>query len=264
MEAPMTISVIGSGNVATHLVKAWATNGVIIRHIISKTKINADLLGEISFAQKTGDSLFDLDDLSDFYMIAVQDDHIEDIIDSFPFCFTGNQIVLHSSGSFNEIKLAKIAKNYGCLYPLQTFSKTKEVDLKNTPFFISSNEKESLESIEKLAGILSDTVIQKNHSDRQKLHVAAVFANNFTNHLFTISKDFCQKNNLEFELLWPLIEEGTKKARTKGPEYSQTGPAVRDDKKTIQHHEKLLENEPDWLSLYQIFTELIQKRHNRP
>jgi predicted short-subunit dehydrogenase-like oxidoreductase (DUF2520 family) len=264
MEAPKTISVIGSGNVATHLVKAWAAKGVSIRHIISRNKINADLLGEISCAQKTGDSLFDLDDLSDFYLIAVQDDHIEDIIDSFPFCLTGNQIVLHTSGTFNEIKLAKIAINYGCLYPLQTFSKTKEVDLKNTPFFISANENESLGRTTQLAGILSDTIIHKNHSDRQKFHVAAVFANNFTNHLFTISKDFCQKNHLEFELLWPLIEEGTKKARTKGPEYSQTGPAVRDDKKTIQNHEKLLENEPDWLSLYQIFTKLIQKRHNRP
>jgi predicted short-subunit dehydrogenase-like oxidoreductase (DUF2520 family) len=264
MEAPKTISVIGSGNVATHLVKAWAAKGVSIRHIISKNKINADLLGEISCAQKTGDSLFDLDDLSDFYLIAVQDDHIEDIINSFPFCLTGNQIVLHTSGTFNEIKLAKIAKNYGCLYPLQTFSKTKEVDLKNTPFFITANENESLGLTTQLAEILSDTVIHKNHSDRQKFHVAAVFANNFTNHLFTISKDFCQKNDLEFELLWPLIEEGTQKAKINGPENAQTGPAVRNDKKTIQNHENLLKNEPDWLSLYQMFTHLIQKRHNRP
>ncbi|MBK8621079.1 MAG: NAD(P)-binding domain-containing protein [Saprospiraceae bacterium] len=144
METPLTISLIGSGNVATHLAKAWAQKGVIIRHIISKNKINADLLGEISFAQKTGDSLFDLDDLSDFYLIAVQDDHIEDIIDSFPFCLTGNQIVLHTSGTFDEHKLEVIAKNYGCLYPLQTFSKTKEVDLKNTPFLYLQMKKKVL------------------------------------------------------------------------------------------------------------------------
>ena len=262
METPLTISLIGSGNVATHLAKAWAQKGVIIRHIISKTKTHAELLGVQTNAQKTSDSLYDLDDLSDYYLIAVQDDHIEEVIFSFPFCLTGNQIVLHTSGTFDEHKLEVIAKNYGCLYPLQTFSKTKEVDLKNTPFFISSNEKESFDSIEQLAGILSDTVIHKNNNDRQKIHVAAVFANNFTNHLYTISKDFCQKNNLNFDLLWPLIEEGTKKARTNGPEFSQTGPAVRNDKKTIQHHEYLLENDPEWLSLYQLFTHLIQKRHN--
>ncbi|MBK8621080.1 MAG: DUF2520 domain-containing protein [Saprospiraceae bacterium] len=144
---------------------------------------------------------------------------------------------------------------------ITNFFKNKRSRFKKYTLFISSNEKESFDSIEQLAGILSDTVIHKNHNDRQKIHVAAVFANNFTNHLYTISKDFCQKNNLNFDLLWPLIEEGTKKARTNGPEFSQTGPAVRNDKKTIQHHEYLLENDPEWLSLYQLFTHLIQKRH---
>ena len=262
MKKPTSITCIGAGNVATRLLVALRDKGISVRQIISKHGQSAANLAKLVHAPLHGNDLSELDDKSDFYLIAVKDDDIEVILQNFPVCFTGNQILMHTSGSFNENEMAGFARHVGCFYPLQTFRKDIKTDLLHTPFLINGNEEETMSKIHSLAALISDHVKVYSFTDRQNIHVAAVIVNNFTNHLYTTAKSYCEKNQVDFNDLWPLIEEGIRNARRFGPENVQTGPAMRGDNTTITNHLRKLDAHPDLANIYKLLTVSIQNWHH--
>lgn len=262
MKKPTTISCIGAGNVATRLVVALHDKGIPVRQIISKHGQSAANLARLVNAPLHGNELSELDDKSDFYLVAVKDDDIRVVLQDLPFCLTGDQVLIHTSGSFNENEMSGCARHFGCFYPLQTFRKDIKTDLMHTPFLINGNDEETLQKIHNLASLISDHVNVYSFADRQNIHVAAVIVNNFTNHLFTMAKSYCEIKQVEFTDLWPLIEEGIRNARMLGPENVQTGPAVRGDNTTIANHLRKLEDQPELANIYKLLTVSIQNWHH--
>lgn len=227
----ISVLIVGKGNVGTHLYNALLNIDTISVQQISSRKLN-----NIPKATIT--------------IIAVSDDAIAQVTSKI-----NNSFVVHTSGSFS-IDSLKNKSRKGVFYMLQTFSKEKEVDFSKIPFCLEAENKEDLQLLEKLAKILGDKVYHINSTQRKSLHVAAVFVNNFTNHLYKIGYDICQKNNVPFEVLMPLIEETSDKIKTVSPENAQTGPAKRNDKSTIENHLNLLSEKQK--EIYKILTKSIQ------
>ena len=248
------VSIIGSGNVAQHLIVALQNS------VINGTEME---LIQVFARQKT--TLFHLldfnkitDDWStlaeaDLYIITVSDDAIATVSEQIPY---KNKLVVHTSGG---ISLKAIASNNrkGVFYPLQTFSKNKAVDFKIIPICIESKNASDYQLLQKVAQSISDSVFAINSEQRKALHLAAVFVNNFTNHLYKIGNDICIENNLPFEILKPLIQETAEKIKQLSPNEAQTGPAIRNDIETINAHLTFLSDE-NQKNIYKILTQSIQ------
>ena len=256
----MKISFIGAGNVAWHLAQAFDRNQQPIEEVYSRSHKSADQLCARLYHAKPKTDLDFSDSKADIFMIATPDDAIEEImqIAKFPISST----VVHTSGTKSLAVLNSHTQigNIGVFYPLQTFSKSKVVDFKKTPICIEANSTETEQQLEKLAFSICENVCFYNSEDRKVLHLAAVFACNFTNHLLTLSKQLVEKEGLDFAVLKPLIEETIAKAITHGPEKSQTGPAARNDQKTIAHHLDILANNEELSTIYATITESILDR----
>ncbi|MFZ1705806.1 MAG: DUF2520 domain-containing protein [Saprospiraceae bacterium] len=253
-----SISFIGAGNVATRFAVALSEKGCIIHQIISHHVESAQILGEIVGANFTSNNLDLLDDQSDFVIIAVPDDHIKQVLKKIPFCLIGEQILLHTSGSYDESSLASYARYFGSLYPLQTLSKANNISLQTTPFLYNANEEKAVKRVLHLSKLMSQNSHLYHHSERQKIHVAAVVVHNFTNHLWTLANQYCHQQNLDFNILWPLIQEGMKKAKKMGPFDAQTGPAIRGDVSTIHQHLDLLKDDQNFKQIYELISNSIQ------
>ena len=259
MNSTKTVSFIGAGNVATHLAKALYKNNFLIKQVFSKSFKNANSLAKKVNAQPI-DLLTQLSPNSEIYIIAVPDDVIEKVLKQFPF---KNKLVVHTSGSVGIELFAKNSfSNFGILYPLQTFSKNKSVDFTKVPFCLEANTKTNLKSIEAVAKYLSDKMYHVNSEQRQLLHLAAVFACNFSNNMYQIAYDICNKNSIDFDILKPLIIETANKITIQTPQEAQTGPAKRNDKKTIQKHLALLDNQKNYQEIYRLITQNIQQNHD--
>jgi predicted short-subunit dehydrogenase-like oxidoreductase (DUF2520 family) len=250
------VSLVGAGNLATHLAHALLGCGYEIEMVFSRTKKSASTL-----AKKLGTpyctDLAALPSSSNFYIICVKDDAISDIVRNL--ISYKNSVVLHTSGTIDKEILSKFHFN-GVLYPLQTFSKKKShIDFSRVPFLIEASDTKTLKTIKTMAKKLSDKVIETSSEDRQKVHLAAVFACNFSNLLYNISDTILKEINQDIQLLLPLIEETVNKIKTNSPKDVQTGPAIRGDKKTIGKHLKLLKNQKDYRKIYKILTEEITK-----
>lgn len=227
----ISVVIIGNGNVATHLTKAFTkTNKVTVTQINSRSLI---ALPE-----------------ADITIIAVSDDAIAEVSLKIK-----NLFVVHTSGSVALNELQNNTRK-GVFYPLQTFTKNKEVDFSEIPFCIETENETDFKLLEKLAKSIGNNVYAIDSKQRKALHVSAVFVNNFTNHLYKIGSDICQENNVPFEILGPLIKETAAKVRTLSPEKAQTGPAIRNDEKTIQNHLHLLDGNEK--KIYKVLTESIQ------
>ena len=257
----MKISFIGAGNVAWHLSQAFDHHQQPIEEVYSRSYKNADqLCGRLYHAKPKSDLDFS-DSKAEVFFIAVSDDAIEEVlrVAEFPIGST----ILHTSGTKSlDILIAhtKIG-NIGVFYPLQTFSKSKAVDFRKTPICIEANSTATEQQLEKLAFSICENVCFYNSEDRKVLHLAAVFACNFTNHMLTLSKQIVEKEGLDFAVLKPLIEETISKAIANGPAKSQTGPAARNDQKTIAEHEKMLNDDGVLSSIYATITESILARN---
>ena len=248
------VSIIGSGNVAQHLIVALQNS------VINGTEME---LIQVFARQKT--TLFHLldfnkitDDWStlaeaDLYIIAVSDDAIANVSEQIPY---KNKLVVHTSGA---ISLEVLASNNrkGVFYPLQTFTKNKDVDFKIIPICIESQNASDYQLLQKVAQSISDSVFAINSEQRKALHLAAVFVNNFTNHLYKIGNDICIENNVPFEILKPLIQETAEKITQLSPNEAQTGPAIRNDIETINAHLTFLSDE-NQKNIYKILTQSIQ------
>ena len=250
------ISIIGSGNVAQHLITTFLhleelSNEVALIQVFSRKKENLTPL--LSF-EKITDDLNKLQE-ADLYIIAISDDVIQSVSAQLPF---KNRLVVHTSGS---VPLAVLDSNNrkGVFYPLQTFTKGKAISFKNIPICLEAENAYDYQLLDKVAKLISDKVYAINFEQRKALHVAAVFVNNFTNHLYAIGNEICIENQIPFDILKPLMQETVDKVMTLLPDKSQTGPAVRNDKKTIAAHEAFLKHE-NQLKLYKTLTQSIQ--HN--
>lgn len=253
----MNIVCIGSGNVATHLAIAFKAMGAEIVQVWSHDSRNAEILAALTKA-KPFHRWEDLDLSADCYVIAVKDDAIASVAAHLR---NVRGIVVHTSGATAMDVLAGTGTGYGVLYPLQTFSRTKSLDLTSVPFCIEGSNGETLEKIAAIAQLLSSHVSVVNTDQRKVLHLAAVFACNFSNHLYELSSQLLEQHQLKFDLLKPLIMETAEKIRYAQPAEVQTGPAVRNDQQTIHNHLDLLKDSPDLQQIYQTLSNSIKKTH---
>lgn len=256
MKTLKKITIIGSGNVATHLAKALYREEYQIDTVYSQTKENAVVLAN-EVDSFPIDKISQMDVTSDLYLIAIKDDAIADFSQQFPF---KDQLVVHTSGSISmEVFKENGFTNYGIFYPLQTFSKDKKIHLDEVPFCIEgSNEKIEADLIH-LAKNISSKVYAIDSEERKKIHLAAVFACNFTNYMYTISEDILKKNRIDFDILKPLIQETAKKILKNTPQEMQTGPAVRKDQNIMQDHLDMLSNQKDYQTIYQLISNQIKQ-----
>ena len=200
-----------------------------------------------------------LDPQASIYIIAVKDDAIATVAKQLKL---GSAIVVHTSGSVPMAVLKGVSKNYGVLYPLQTFSKGKAVDLRTTPVCIEASNRQTAQQLSYFARSISGNVQKVSSEQRKVLHLAAVFACNFSNHLYAVAEGILKKNKLSLHLLQPLIEETALKIRHASPVKMQTGPAVRGDKKTMDAHLQLI-RDADTRKLYTLLSKGIIKLHKK-
>ena len=244
------ITIIGSGNVAQHLIDAFAkSNAVEIIQVFSRTQKQFLPLLDSNKITNDWNALAE----ADLYIIAVSDDAIPAVSSQLPF---ENRLVVHTSGSAPLTSLDNKNRK-GVFYPLQTFTKGKAVDFKTIPFCLETQLDNDYALLEKVARSISDSVFKIDSHQRKALHVAAVFVNNFTNYLYQLGNEICQENHVSFDILKPLILETAKKILTLSPEDAQTGPAKRSDISTIAAHESFLTNE-NQSTIYKILTQSIQ------
>jgi predicted short-subunit dehydrogenase-like oxidoreductase (DUF2520 family) len=258
----VTITIIGTGNVAFHLGKRLQQQGIKINPIIGrepqKTLWLADILGTTWTTDFTN-----INTTSDLYIIAVNDGAIEDVaIKLAPKL--ANAFVVHTSGTTTSTVLKPYFAHFGTLWPLQTFSLTSQPDFERIPIFINSSHKGTpqyqSDFLRKIAEKISPRVFDLSDEDKMTLHLAAVFVNNFTNHLFKVGAEIVQKQQLPFDVLLPLIEETVNKIRHNAPDAMQTGPARRGDDETIDRHLEFLEkNAPQHELLYTVLSIGINK-----
>lgn len=243
------IVIIGSGNVATHLIQAFSENETVdLIQVFARKKEN--LLSFIAPA-KIVDNLSDLKE-ADLYIIAVSDDAIEQVANQISF---ENKLVVHTSGSY-DFNGISTKNRKGVFYPLQTFSKNKAIDFNTIPLCLEAENEADYAVLEKIAKSVSEKVYQINYQQRQSLHVAAVFVNNFVNHLYQLGSEICDNNQVDFEILKPLIEETANKINKLSPKEAQTGPAKREDFNTIERHLQFISDE-NQKNIYQMLTQSI-------
>ncbi|TXE14946.1 DUF2520 domain-containing protein [Seonamhaeicola algicola] len=250
----ITVTILGAGNVATHLYKAFTkANNVTVSQWYNRS------LKPLNHYKNEVDITDDLNHLkeADVYILAVSDDAVAELSEKLPF---ENKIVVHTSGSVNVHDLDK-KHNRGVFYPLQSFSKTAQLDFANVPICIETVNKPDYHILKALALAIGSPVKKVNSDQRQVLHLAAVFVNNFTNQLYRIGHEITESEGAEFDLLKPLILETAKKIQDLSPYKAQTGPAKRNDKKTLKKHLSILNNQ-DHKAIYNLLTKSIQKTHN--
>ena len=247
------VTIIGSGNVAQHLIKAFSNSKEVeLQQVLVR---NSESVTALIDSAKVITKYNDLLD-TDLYIIAVSDSAIAEVSSLLPF---SDKLVAHTSGTMPIDALS--AKNRRAVfYPLQTFSKTKSVDFKKVPICLEAENETDLERIRQIGISVSDDVNFINSQQRKSLHVAAVFVSNFANHLYFIGKEICKENNIPFDILKPLIRETAEKIYHLDPKKAQTGPAIRGDQNTIDAHLKFIQNE-DYRNIYSLLTESIQ--HDR-
>lgn len=249
----MRIVCIGAGNVATHLAITLSSMGVLVSQVWSQDRKNAEILAALTQAEAFSDWAA-LDRSADCYLIAVKDDAIAAVC-SHLAGVTG--IVLHTSGATAMDILKGAGTGYGVMYPLQTFSRTKAVDLTQVPFCIEGDREETTEKIRAIAQLLSPLVSEVSSRQRTILHLGAVFACNFSNHLYLLSQQILEAHQLSFDLLRPLVLETALKVQSASPADVQTGPAVRKDAATLKAHLALLQDSPELCRIYELLSSSI-------
>jgi predicted short-subunit dehydrogenase-like oxidoreductase (DUF2520 family) len=261
MGSKFTLSFIGAGNLAWHLAPALDNAGFIVKEVYSRNPQHAAQLTARLYQAEVKATLDFSTSSSALFIIAASDDALKSIAQEI--ILPEEAILLHTSGSqpLDELQFAA-THNIGVLYPLQTFSKQKKVDFKNIPVFIETSNEETEEVVKRVAESISNQVRKITSHDRKALHVAAVFASNFTNHMLAISKIILQKNFLEFELLKPLILETIQKSLSLDPTQAQTGPAKRGDLETLDMHLEFLEEDKAIAEIYKVVSQHILDTHN--
>ena len=252
----MKIVLIGAGNLATHLGKALHAAGHDMVQVFSRTMQSAETLASLLDAEPLTDMAQVRDD-ADVYIFSVKDSAQEQLISQL--CGGEKKVFLHTAGSMPMSVFRGKALHYGVLYPMQTFSKQREVDFSIIPCFIEANDEFALKQIEGLAGQISHRVFQLSSEDRKYLHLSAVFACNFANHCYAASQELLQQHGIPFDVMLPLIDETAAKVHGMTPKEAQTGPAVRYDENVIDKQIQLLENQPYFQKIYDCMSKSIHE-----
>ena len=251
----ISIVILGTGNVAKHLFDAFtAQNGVEIIQVYGRSQ-NA-----LSYFKNQINTTSDLSNIkeADIYLIAISDDAISEVSE---FLVGKKGLMAHTSGSI-PINALPNKHRRGVFYPLQTFSAIRKVNFKEIPICIEAENKEDNELLNELASVISDKVIQIDTDQRKALHLAAVFANNFTNHMYHAAQEICIQNDVSFGLLFPLIKETAAKIQDLSPLDAQTGPARRNDTGTLEKHLSQLKNKKH-KKIYTLLSESILKTYGK-
>lgn len=258
--ANVSVSFIGAGNLAWHLAPALDNMGFVVKEVCSRNSTSAKELTKQLYQAEVKTTLDFSSSTSRVFIIAVADDAIQEVAQDL--VLPDDAILLHTSGSQPLSTLGYAAtENIGVFYPLQTFTKTKKVDFKSIPIFVECETADTEKICLQMAKKISADVHKIGSRERKALHVAAVFASNFTNHMLTVSKDLLQQNKLDFELLKPLISETLNKSLAIGPENAQTGPAKRGDYETLDHHFDFLSHDEALSTMYKVISQHIIDRY---
>ena len=249
----MQIVLIGSGNVAFHLAKAFSEAQIPISQIFGRNTTELQKISEQFSIPFSTETLAD----ADLYIISVSDSSIAEVSSLIQ---NENALVAHTSGSVSREALSG---NYrkSVFYPLQTFSKSKNLDYSKIPFFIDAENENDEEILKNLASKISKNVMLANDEKRKYIHLTAVFACNFVNHLYARAKEISDSQGIPFDYFLPLIDETTQKIHELEPKLAQTGPAIRNDEKVLKLHESLLTDE-EKLKIYKTLNESIKKMYH--
>jgi predicted short-subunit dehydrogenase-like oxidoreductase (DUF2520 family) len=247
------ISFVGAGRVANALSRHMFNSGCKIQKIVSRTEKSSMDLASLYNARWSVDPEFA--DTSDVIITAVPDDKLKEAL--IRISCSENTVVAHTAGSLGLEVFPDRIKHKGVFYPLQTFSVGRKIDFSKVPFFLEASDKFTSDTLKTLAESLGEKAYFVDAEHRRLLHIAAVFACNFTNFMLTAGEQVTEKAGFPMEVLYPLITETIMKALEIGPDKSQTGPAVRHDKGTIEKHIDLLSFSPELQQLYREVTKSI-------
>ena len=249
----MQIVLIGSGNVAFHLAKAFTEAQIPISQIFGRNTTELQKISEQFSIPFSTETLVD----ADLYIISVSDSSIAEVSSLIK---NENALVTHTSGSVSREALSGNFRK-SVFYPLQTFSKSKNLDYSKIPFFIDAENENDEEILKNLASKISKNVMLANDEKRKYIHLTAVFACNFVNHLYARAKEISDSQGIPFDYFLPLIDETTQKIHELEPKLAQTGPAIRNDEKVLKLHESLLTDE-EKLKIYKTLNESIKKMYS--
>jgi len=252
----LSVVIIGSGNVAQHLIKAFSVAAEI--NLIQAYARRPEKLAHLLPPEKITDIISELAD-ADVYIISVSDDAIADV--SAQLSFSG-RLVVHTSGS-TPLEILNSNNRRGVFYPLQTFSLAKEIDFSTVPICLESEFVDDHKTLQIVANAISKSIYNIDSAQRQALHVAAVFVSNFVNHMYVLGSEVSSQNNIPFDILKPLIKEVADKVTSLPPLQAQTGPAVRGDQKTISRHLDFLRNNRQLSDIYTLLTHSIQQTNEQ-
>lgn len=246
------VALLGYGNVNSHLLKAFSKSEEVVVTQVYKRNLTdfSEPLDSVPFTDKL-ENIVD----ADIYIIGISDNAIESFSKNLPF---KGKLVVHTSGGA-PMDILSLHNKRGVFYPLQSFSKQRDLRFERIPICIEAENPDDLQLLKKIGDAISKTVLEISSEKRAKLHVAAVFVNNFVNYLYHIGEEILAEEDISFDLLKPLIIETAEKVGTLSPEAAQTGPAKRNDTKTIEKHLQLLHNNP-YREVYEMFSKQLKER----
>jgi predicted short-subunit dehydrogenase-like oxidoreductase (DUF2520 family) len=250
----MDIVLIGSGHVATVLGRKSLAAGHRIVQVYNRNADHANVLATRLGTTSTS-YISSIERKADLMIIALRDEAVSHFVREIGEI---KSIAVHTAGALSINELRGLNKSFGVFYPLQSLRKEIEI-LPPVPILVDGNNEDSKQRLIDFAHSITKNVIEANDEARLKYHLAATLVNNFTNHLFALAASFCEKENINFAVLQPLMEETVMRLRNTTPRKAQTGPAFRNDQVTIQKHRGLLNEYPDILKYYDLFTEEIQQ-----
>lgn len=252
------IVLIGAGNVGSHLGIRLIEKGIPVVQVFSRGAEKAAGLGDILHTTYTHDWA-KINQHAGLYIIAVKDDVIREVAEKLSVVIGRDRFVVHTSGTVPMEVLAPYFNHYGSLYPLQTFSMGKRPDFDQVPVCIAANSEPAFDLLQSVAAHISNKTYPVNDAQRAVLHIAAVMANNFTNHLYYLAETILDDQQLPFDLLKPLILETAEKIQSQAPLASQTGPAIRGDQAVIEKHLAYLKvHHPEMAVIYEVMTRSIR------
>ena len=250
----MKIVFIGAGNLATRLSLAMQRVGMQIGQVYSHTEASARQLATRLGCPWTND-LSALQEDGDLYVFSLKDTVLSDVISKVK---PNNGMWVHTAGSMPMSVFEGYAQRFGVLYPLQTFSKGRNVNFDVLPIFLEANTDKNADYLKNIASALSENVRFMSSEKRRSLHLAAVFACNFTNHIYTLSYKLLENESIPADVLLPLIDETVSKIHSMPPAAAQTGPAIRYDENVINKHLAMLDD-PDMQAIYRLLSQSIHK-----
>lgn len=250
------IAILGAGNVAWHLAPALEDAGHEITEVYARDLEKArEITERVYSAEPKGDLDFS-ESKAQIFILAVKDSAISELADQV--ILPEESILVHTSGAMPLEILGYSSASYtGIFYPLQSFTKGKKMEMDEVPFLVESEDEATLQKLKKLAKSLSPLVYQVRSKDRKAIHVAAVFASNFTNHMIRIAEEIIRRQGLDFEMLKPLIIETISKSLQIGAKKAQTGPAIREDYETLEDHHRFLSYNEQVAEIYRMISQDI-------